>query len=142
LSTHHIERSTGSAGAAANWQIKRGEQRERGDEAEHRQPDFKELAGGGDAGGEEILADAGFGVVFAFAGGGEEAPDEAQIQRVFQAAWMRAGCTSSGFSVALEISGSANGRAITAKTQIAQALRWKIVANVRRKSLMVSSEGS
>jgi hypothetical protein len=36
---------------------------------------------------------------------------------------MRAGWTSSGFSVALEMSGSAKGSAITAKVQIAHALR-------------------
>ena len=59
-----------------------------------------------------------------------------QVQSVPQAARIRAGWTSSGFSVALEISGSAKGRAITAKAQIAQALRWRIVANVSRKSLM------
>jgi hypothetical protein len=35
-----------------------------------------------------------------------------------------------GFSVALEIIGSAKGRTSTAKAQIAQALRLKIVANV------------
>ena len=53
-----------------------GDDRERGDETEDGEPNFKQLAGGGDAGGEEIFADAGFGIVFAFTSGGEETPGE------------------------------------------------------------------
>ena len=59
------------------------------------------------------------------------------IQRVPQAARMRAGCIRTGFSVALEISGSANGRIKTANAQIAHDLRWRIVAKVSRKRRMV-----
>ena len=59
-----------------------------------------------------------------------------QIQRVFHEARILAGCTSSGFSVALEMTGSTKGSRSTARAQIAQALRWKIVTSVRRNSLM------
>ncbi len=55
-----------------------------------------------------------------------------QHHSVFQAARMRAGWTKLGFSVALEISGRANGSRITASRQMAHALRWKMVAIVSR----------
>src|SRR6478735_2953957 len=132
----HIARSAGSAGAVANWQMAAVSSAS----GATKQNTASQISNSWRVGERPVVwkysPTPDFALLSPSRAAVKNPHSKVQHQSVPQAAWMRAGCTRIGFSVALEIHGRTNGRASTAKAQIAQDLRWRIVAKVRRKRRM------